>query len=618
MPWKYRSGRSLAGAWVLCLLGPLDLFAQGGTQAAISGVVRDSTGAVLPGVSVEASSPVLIEKTRTAVTDDQGLYRIVDLRPGVYSVTFTLPGFTTVTRPGVELTAAFTANINVDLRVGSLEETVTVSGQSPIVDVQNTVQQRAITSAVIDAIPTGRTFQSLGVLIPGVSRTGETDVGGTAGERFSALSIHGSRSGQMPLIFDGMRYNNMNGSGGGGLTVFMINTGSVEEMSVQTAGGGAENQVSGVFVNVIPKSGGNAFRGYFFANYAPGGWQSDNLTDELVSRGLTNVTTIDKIWDVNPAAGGPIVKDRLWFFTSVRYWGNKTNVEGIWENATLNTPFYTPDYNRPGQNGDTLNASENIRLTWQVNSKHRLALYYDVQQRNVDRRNLSSTTAPEATERLVTPRNYFTQVTWNWPITNSLLFEAGNTAYISSFTADRQPEVSPNTLAFLEQSTGLRYAGMSNRAMFEDISDAWNQKATLTYVTGAHNVKVGLQMIEGNHIRNSYVNRNLWAQVLNGVPRSLTVWAAPWTTVEELVPSPSIFVQDQWTFKRLTMNLGVRYDYLNAYVPAQSAPEIEFVPAREFAEVRDVPNWSDVSPRFGVSYDVFGNGKTAIKASVNR
>ena len=516
MPWKYRSGRSLAGALTLCLLGPLDLFAQGGTQAAISGVVRDWTIAAPPGVTVEASSPVLIEKTRSAISDDQGLYRIVDLRTreciASHSRCRGLPQ-----SPGLawNSTAAFTANVNVDMRVGSLEETVTVSGQSPVVDVQNTVQQRAITSAVIDAIPTGRTFQSLGVLIPGVSRTGETDVGGTAGERFSALSIHGSRSGQMPLIFDGMRYNNMNGSGGGGLTVFMINTGSVEEMSVQTAGGGAENQVSGVFQR-HPEVRRQRLQGYFFANYAPGGWQSDNLTDELVSRGLTNVTTIDKIWDVNPAAGGPIVKDRLWFFTSVRYWGNKTNVEGIWENATLNTPFYTPDYNRPGQNGDTQNASENIRLTWQVNSKHRLALYYDVQQRNVDRRNLSSTTAPEATERLVTPRNYFTQVTWNWPITNSLLFEAGNTAYISSFTADRRPKC---RRILWRSSNSQRGCAMTdvNRAMFEDISDAWNQKATLTYVTGAHNVKVGLQMIEGNHIRNSYVNRNLWAQVLNGV-----------------------------------------------------------------------------------------------------
>lgn len=603
-------------AWMM--FAPPSALAQGGTPGAIAGVARDATGGVLPGVTVEASSPALIEKVRSAITDEQGQYRITDLRPGMYAVTFTLPGFSTIRRENIEITAAFTANVNAEMRVGGLEETITVSGAGPTVDVQNTVQKRAITTEVINALPSGRTFQSLGQLIPGVTRTDGNDVGGSAGERFASLAIHGSKPGDMPLIFDGMRYNNMNGSGGGGLTVFMINTGNVEEMSVQTGGGGSENQVSGVFVNVIPKSGGNAFKGILFANYAPGNLQGRNLTDALRARGLSNVTTIDRIWDVNPAVGGPIQKDRLWFFSAVRYWGNNTNVEGIWINKTLNTPFYTPDLSKPGKDGDTKNASENLRLTWQATPKHRLSVYYDIQQRNVERRNLSPTTAPESTERLVTPRNYFTQVTWNWPITSKLLFEAGNTAYISSFTADRQPEVLPTTMAFQEQSTGLRYAAMSNRAMFEDASDAWNQKATLSYVTGAHAIKVGLQVIEGVHTRYSYVNRNLFAQVLNGVPRSLTVWAAPWTTVEKLTPSPSFFAQDQWTIKRLTINYGARFDYLNAYIPEQHLPAVEFVPARDFNPVKNVPNWGDLSPRVGVSYDLFGNGKTAIKASMNR
>ncbi|MGC4081155.1 MAG: carboxypeptidase regulatory-like domain-containing protein [Vicinamibacterales bacterium] len=412
--------------------------AQGGTPGAIAGVARDATGGVLPGVTVEAASPALIEKVRSAITDEQGQYRIIDLRPGVYTVTFTLPGFSTVRRENIEITAAFTANVNGDLRVGGLEETITVSGAGPTVDVQNTVQKRAITTEVINALPSGRTFQSLGQLIPGVTRTDGNDVGGTSGERFASLAIHGSKPGDMPLIFDGMRYNNMNGSGGGGLTVFMINTGNVEEMSVQTGGGGAENQVSGVFVNVIPKSGGNSVKGTLFANYAPGNLQAHNLSDDLRARGLTNVTTIDRIWDVNPAVGGPLRTDRIWFFSAVRYWGNATNVEGIWINKTLNTPFYTPDLTKPGKDGDTKNASENVRLTFQATQKHRLSVYYDIQQRNVERRNLSPTTAPESTERLVTPRNYFTQVTWNWPITSTLLFEAGNTAYISSFTANRR------------------------------------------------------------------------------------------------------------------------------------------------------------------------------------
>jgi hypothetical protein len=598
---------------------PAAAWAQGGVPAAIAGVVRDSSGGVMPGVTVEAASPALIERIRTAVTDEQGQYKITDLRPGTYSVTFSLAGFSSVKREGLELTAAFTATVNADLKVGSLEETLTVSGQSPVVDVQNTVQQSAITAAVIDAIPTGRTFQSLSQLIPGVSRSDGQDVGGTSGERFSTLAIHGSHSADMPLIYDGMRYNNMNGSGGGGLTVWMINTGNVQEMSVETAGASAENQVSGVFVNVIPKDGGNNFKGMFFANYTTKALQSNNLTDTIKARGLSTVTTSDRIWDVNPAVGGPILQDKLWYFSSIRYWGNATNVGGIWVNKTLNTPFYTPDYSQPGKDGDTYNASENIRLSWQATQKQKFSFYYDIQQRHVQRRNLAPNVAPEATENLYTPRNYFTQVSWTYPITNRLLLQAGNTAYISSFTADRQPEVLDTTIAMREQSTGLQYGALSGRPFFEDVSWAYNQKLALSYTTGSHALSFGLQMIEGRHVRHNDVNQNLWANLLNGVPRSLTVWATPYDTEERLNPSPSLYAQDQWTRKNLTLNVGLRFDYLNAYVPELHFPPVAFVSTpRDFEAVHDVPNWGDVSPRFGASYNLFGNGKTALKASLNR
>lgn len=598
---------------------PLVTWAQGGAPAAIAGIVKDSSGGVMPGVTVEAASPALIEQVRSAVTDAQGQYRISDLRPGTYSVTFTLPGFSSVRREGVELSAAFTASINAEMTVGSLEETLTVTGQSPVVDVQNTVQQRAITATVIDAIPSARTFQGLSQLIPGVTRSDGQDVGGTSGERFSSVAIHGSRAGDMPLIYDGMRYNNMNGSGGGGLTVWMINTGNVQEMSVQTAGSSAENQVSGVFVNVIPKEGGNQTHGSFFANYSGKGMQSNNLTEEIKARGLPTVTTIDRLWDVNPAIGGPIKENKLWYFSSIRYWGNATNVGGIWTNSTINTPFYTPDFSKPGKDGDTYNASENIRLSWQATEKQKLSVYYDIQQRKVARRNLAPNVAPEATELLVTPRNYFTQVSWSYPLTSRLLLQAGNTSYISSFTADRQPEVLPTTIAMREATTGFQWGALSGRPFFEDVSWAHNQKVDLTYTTGSHALKFGMQMIEGTHVRHNDVNQNLWAVLRNGVPSSLTVWATPYDTEERLKPSPSFFAQDQWTRRRMTLNVGLRFDYLNAYVPELHFPPVAFVSTpRDFDAVYNVPKWGDLSPRLGVAYDLFGNGKTAIKASWNR
>ena len=191
------------------LLLPSTAFAQ--TNGAIAGVVKDSTGAVMPGVTVEAASPALIERVRSVVTDGEGLYKIIDLRPGTYTVTFSLAGFNSVKREGIELTSSFTATVNAELRVGSLEETLTVSGQAPTVDIQNVVQQRVITRQVMDDIPVGtKTLAAMGALIPGIVANTQ-DVGGTGGTSSAQIAIHNSRGGEEQLLQDGMTYNTRNG-----------------------------------------------------------------------------------------------------------------------------------------------------------------------------------------------------------------------------------------------------------------------------------------------------------------------------------------------------------------------------------------------------------------------
>ncbi|PYR73413.1 MAG: hypothetical protein DMF87_25865 [Acidobacteria bacterium] len=286
--------------------------AQVYAQATIAGVVKDTSGAILPGVTVEASSPALIEKTRSVVTDGTGQFQIVNLVPGTYSVTFTLAGFNTVKRDGIVLSGTFTAKIDADLRVGALEETITVTGETPIVDVQNTKRQRVIDREIIDNIPTSRTAYELASLIPGVSRGGLTnqDVGGSSssGNPIGSVGVHGSRTGDQITLRNGVETTGQASTGFS--TPVNINPVATQEVNVDTASAGAEYTTGGVRINVIPREGGNTFTGALFASYASPSWQASNITSALQARGLREGDRLKNNVDFNPGFGGPLAVAR--------------------------------------------------------------------------------------------------------------------------------------------------------------------------------------------------------------------------------------------------------------------------------------------------------------------
>lgn len=262
--------RMVVGLIFLMLFTPA-AWAQTGT-AGIAGVVKDPSGGVLPGVTVEASSPALIEKVRSVVTDGEGQYKIVSLPPGVYSVTFALPGFNTFKRDGVELTANFTATVNADLKVGALEETVTVSGQSPVVDVQNVATRNQISREALDTVPTNKTLEAYAALTPGVTMAATgPDVGGSKGETMVQLQIHGTRGGDNKTLIDGFETNDWSGR------VFVPNPTAAHEVSVELANGLAEAPAHGVYVNYIPKSGSNRFSGTFIGNCTGSGCRAPRI-----------------------------------------------------------------------------------------------------------------------------------------------------------------------------------------------------------------------------------------------------------------------------------------------------------------------------------------------------
>ncbi|HEY7285940.1 MAG TPA: TonB-dependent receptor, partial [Vicinamibacterales bacterium] len=350
-------------------------------QSAFAGVVKDATGAVLPGVTVEAASPALIEQSRSATTDANGAYKIENIRPGVYVLTFTLPGFSTVKKEGVELQSNFTASINAEMKVGAVEETVTVSGESPVVDVQSNSKAQVLPRDVLDAVPTAHTIQGVGQLVVGVTLTAP-DVGGSQAMQQTYFTVHGLGAAQTSLMMDGMIINGLQGDGA--IQTYTNDAGN-QEMVYQTGGGTVDSPTGGVKINMIPKEGGNRFSGSIFQGYETSKWQSNNLTPFLADNGVKSVDKIGTYNDTNFTVGGPIKKDSIWFFGSGRFF--------IVNKPIANT--YVSDGTQAGilacanalaGRGGTLCAqgvdpqhqySGLARLTWQISPRQKLTGYYD-------------------------------------------------------------------------------------------------------------------------------------------------------------------------------------------------------------------------------------------------
>lgn len=605
-------------------LAPAVASAQTALAGAIAGVARDTSGGVIPGVTVEAASPALIEKVRVAVTNDQGLYRIVDLRPGVYTVTFTLPGFGTFRREGVELTTGFTATVNAELRVGALEETVVVSGAAPLVDTQNVMTQNVFSRELLDRLPNSKTIRGYVPLIPGATMgAANQDVGGNTGESVTSIGIHGNRGGDMLYTINGMRPGNMQGAAGGFRT-FSVNAAATQEVTFQTGGISAESETGGIQMNVVPKEGGNRYTGYFSLSYANSDMQSGNTTAELTARGLSPQVKLRKIYDFNPAFGGPIKQDKLWFFLSQRSWGTEVPrpTPGDYFNKTQGTPVYTPDYSRPFY-ARSPRKSNLVRMTWQAAEKHKLTVGEDLQFNCNCPLPSQLNAAPEA-QGNHRYRENFVDIGWTYPRTNRLLFEAGAGFYNSKYLYEQIEGVrfQASDIQVTELTTGYRFNSRATQTNTDGgygliTHQNWNQRVSASYVTGSHSFKSGLFIQEGgrDHLSNMIGDRNY--SVRNGVPTSVTIFASPAVNNNRFA-NIGIFAQDQWTIRKLTLNLGVRYDYINGWDPEQSAEAGTFVPARLYPLTKNLPNFKDVSPRMGAAYDLFGSGRTALKASLGR
>ena len=553
-------------------------------QSAIAGVVRDATGAVLPGVTIEARSPAIIEGVRTTVSDENGQYRIIDLRPGTYTVTFTLAGFSTVVREGIVLEANFTAPVNIELRVGALAETVTVSGESPIVDVQNTQRQETINRNLLDAIPTGRDWTTQGNILPSV-QMGRFDVGGNSTTQSGTLVAFGGRGEDASIQVDGINATNAWGEGWWGATYH--NEADYEEVGFTTAGGSADTRTGGVLVNMIPRIGGNQFKGSSVLTFANSSFQGSNIDDQLRARGFNLAGGLDHLYDANVSVGGPIKRDRLWFYTSIRRWAFFNRLPGITNKDGSQT---VADDKLGGHTGRATWQLGNTRITGSHAHNPRDRYAFGIEALNG---------APEAFSSYPN-RPHQTVVRTATTLSSRILVEAGYLRNLWTAQLIPHDDVRMATcfVAFVLCPAGTDYGDIRK----QDLVREWSYNApsagnniyrtvrhswlgSFSWVTGEHNLKVGADFSKGNrYILTAAGNGAITQRYRNGVPDSVSDSGAPSVTDTNIDGEVGIYVQDSWTRGRLTLNPGLRYDYIKDSIADQIAAASRFLPERRFTQ----------------------------------
>lgn len=590
--------------FAVLLLLPLPAAAQLVT-ATITGAAHDDSGALLPGVTVTLSGERLIGGPRMQPTSERGQYRFENLPPGSYGIRFELPGFKTVERQDVIVAAGFVATINVSLEVGAVEETITVSGESPVVDTRSNVQQTVMNQELLEGLPTGRDVWSVAKIIPGVT-VGTYDVGGTQGMQQSAMSAHGSRGDDKTFAIDGLSVNWP--GGGGGSTMVYYDQGMFEEVNYQTSAIPAEVAIGGIYMNMVTKAGGNRWRGdlrYYFAN---DGLQSENFADVSAKYNFPGGNPVEKQYDLNATGAGPIMRDKIWFFGSYRRWRVDKAVLAVTD----------ADGNHPVDDNLIWNGSG--KLTTQISANHRIGVVYNYNQKFRGHRNDGgqSFISSEATTRQDQP-GWTGQVKYTGLVKGTSVFESTFGGVGGTYPERYQPDVKPTdlrrvdtTLSTARGAAARNYENPNTRIQFDNVFSH-----TRPGFGGTHTFKAGVQY--SRMFYEERITANLDIRQLEfaaGTPTRVVVSNTP-LDAKSYIRQVGFFGQDSWSAGRLTLNLGFRVDNAKGWIPAQSSPAGRYVAERSLEE-RDVYNQWIAVWRAGLVFDVAGNGRTALKGNFSR
>lgn len=568
----------------------------------ITGTATDASGGVLPGVSVSLSGEKLIGGTQTEVTDASGTYRFSRLPPGDYRLKFELEGFKAVERADIRVSASFVATVNAKLEVGQLNETITITGESPTVDTRSNVQQVVMNQEILEGVPTGRDPWSLAKIIPGV-QISTYDVGGTQSMQASQLSAHGSSTNDVSYNIDG---NTVNWPGsGGGATMLYYDQGMFEEVNYQTSAIPAEVMAGGVSINMVTKEAGNAWRGSARFSYANDDLQADNSDDPYLKRFNFSGNPTKRLYDFNIGGGGAIV-DRVWVTGTMRRWV-----------VDRMTSAKNPDGSRAIDDNTMTNYY--AKAVWQATKTQKLSASYSRNNKvRGHRRDTPPDFVPDIAALLQRNPANTTQVKYTG-IRSKAVVESSLSAMIGETLYHYQPGTPENAIRVIDPVLSTADVAAARR---EELPNSRIQfDNSLSYgvngLGGEHLFKVGVQFARLHMNDQFWVNGDMYLVYNNRRPTAIQIWNTPThhVSIEKLF---GVFAQDAWTIaRRLTLNIGARFDMNRGIIPEQSSGAGTWVPERSLPKSEPIDQKLGVW-RVGASYDPTGGGKTAVKASYSR
>jgi hypothetical protein len=575
----------------------MPLLAQTTDRSGIEGKIVDESSAVMPGVTVSIASPALQGGARTAVTDAEGRYRFAALPAGRYQVTFELAGFSTIKRE-VRLDTGFVATMNEKMTVGGIQESVTVTTESPVVDVRTTAVSTNLGSEALESLPTSRSMWQVMSMAPGIRVTG-ADVGGTAAGTQQNYSNYGTSTGGNKPSIDGV--DTREDAGGAG---FYYDYGAFQEVQIKAMGNDAEMAVPGTQFLGILKSGGDKFHGSAMYSWETPKLQADNVTDELRQRGVKDGNPLKAYHDSNLDLGGPVLQRRLWFYSSYRNQRVRQGVLGY--------------YTSPGQSGEYNVLMTNItgKLTGQLNPKHRFSGFVQSQKKDYPERNADAYRYKEATWHQIF-KPMAGKAEWTWMASDRTLLNlfVGRWQYTTDALNYTDAPPAYDTVT-------LRYWGRFNTSPYVGGRGRWQYNGALSHYIpngwgGSHDLKAGVEFTDESRTYDADARTNgadYQLRFQNGVPYQVVVYNYPYYTRGKMT-TQSAYVRDAWRLgEKATVNVGVRYERYHVFLPEQSKPAGRFYPAGDYPST-EILTWNNWAPRVGLSLPLDPQKRTVLKVT---